>query len=40
MDYDVSVRSSSGITDWLAADGGIYYLSKDGKLHFLRGGRE
>jgi hypothetical protein len=40
LDYSPTVRSRSGMTDWLAADGGIYYLAKDGKLRFLRGGRQ
>jgi hypothetical protein len=27
----------AGITDWQAVDGGLYYRTADGKLHFLRG---
>jgi hypothetical protein len=42
-DYDVaepSVRPSNiGITDWLSAEGGVYFLTKDGNLHLLRGAR-
>ncbi len=39
LDFDRSVRSPSGITDWLAAEGGLYCLNKEGRLSFLRGGR-
>ena len=27
----------SGILSWQAVEGGFYYLSADGKLHFLKG---
>jgi hypothetical protein len=40
LDFVPTVRSSAGITDWLPAEGGVYYLSKDNKLHFLRGGKQ
>ncbi len=39
-DYFPLIHSSAGITDWLGADGGVYYLTKDNNLHLLRGARE
>jgi outer membrane protein assembly factor BamB len=38
-DYCPPIQSHIGITDWAAADGGVYYLTKDGALHLLRGSR-
>ena len=38
-DYTPRVRSSAGVTDWIGADGGVYYLTKDNNLHLLRGSR-
>jgi len=39
MDRDTPISDPAGITQWQAADGGIYYLSGDQKLHLLKGGR-
>jgi outer membrane protein assembly factor BamB len=36
--YDIA--EGAGISAWQAVDGGVYYLSNDQKLHFLRGTRE
>ena len=36
--YDLA--EPAGINGWQAVEGGIYYLSGDHKLHFLRGARE
>jgi hypothetical protein len=34
------IAEPAGITQWQAVDGGVYYVSGDHKLHFLRGSRE
>jgi outer membrane protein assembly factor BamB/tetratricopeptide (TPR) repeat protein len=34
------VTDPTNVTNWQPADGGIYYLTGDQKLHFLRGSRE
>ena len=36
--YDVG--ELAGISGWQAVEGGVYYLSGDHKLHFLRGAKE
>ena len=35
-----NVTEVSGITSWQVVDGGVYYVSDDHRLHFLRGTRE
>lgn len=37
--YARDVRDDAGITDWEGVEGGVYYLTQDKKLHFLRGAR-
>jgi outer membrane protein assembly factor BamB len=38
LDYNIKVSDPAGITpSWQAANGGLYYVSTDHKLHFLRG---
>jgi outer membrane protein assembly factor BamB len=39
-DYCPTVHSSVGMTDWLATEGGVCYLTRDGNLHVLRGARQ
>jgi hypothetical protein len=39
-DYSLPIQPRIGITDWTAAEGGFYYLTKDNTLHLLRGARQ
>jgi outer membrane protein assembly factor BamB/tetratricopeptide (TPR) repeat protein len=39
-EYSVPLTDPSGIRGWQAVEGGLYYLSGDGKLHFLRGAKK
>ena len=39
-EFSVPLTDPSGIKGWQAVDGGMYYLTGDGKLHFLRRGEE
>jgi hypothetical protein len=39
LDYMPQISSPDGIIDWQPADGGLYYLTADGTLRFLRGAR-
>jgi hypothetical protein len=34
------ISSPAGIQGWEGVDGGVYYLTGDQKLYFLKGGRE
>jgi outer membrane protein assembly factor BamB len=36
LDYDPRIIEKEPITQWQAAQGGFYYLTADGKLHFLK----
>lgn len=38
--YDVPVTTTAKVRSWHAVEGGIYYLTGDEKLHFLRGTRK
>ena len=38
--HTFDVGELAGVTAWQAVDGGVYYLSGDHKLHFLRGSRD
>jgi hypothetical protein len=40
MDYQDPLASPTGIQSWQAVDGGLYYLTGDQKLFFLKGGRQ
>jgi len=40
LDYDPAIPNPSGIQSWQPVDGGLYYLAKDHKLHFLAGARK
>jgi cellulose synthase operon protein C len=37
IDYLQEIESPSGVKEWQAVDGGVYFLSRDGRLQFLRG---
>jgi hypothetical protein len=36
-EFSVDLSDPTGVKQWQAVDGGLYYLTGDGKLHFLRG---
>ncbi|MGH7180135.1 MAG: hypothetical protein ACREJC_22345, partial [Tepidisphaeraceae bacterium] len=36
LEFPTTLTEPSGIVQWQAVDGGLYYLSGDQKLHFLR----
>jgi hypothetical protein len=38
--YRYRISSPAGIQNWQGVDGGVYYLTGDQKLYFLKGGRE
>lgn len=38
--YRIDLQEPSKIKDWAAVEGGVYYLSGDGKLHWLKGARK
>jgi hypothetical protein len=40
LDHIEQVTDKAGITAWQAVDGGLVYHTADGKLHWLRGGRQ
>jgi hypothetical protein len=37
LEHDIPLADPSGISAWQPVDGGLYYLSGDQQLHFLRG---
>jgi hypothetical protein len=39
-EFSVPLTDPNGIKGWQAVDGGMYYLTGDGKLHFLRGAKK
>ena len=40
IEYVINLTDPAGIKQWQAVDGGLYYLTADNKLHFLRGARK
>jgi hypothetical protein len=40
FEYSVDVADPTGVVQWQPVDGGIYYLTGEHKLHFLRGARK
>lgn len=40
LGYNAEIRAPSGVLSWQAVDGGLYYLTRDSKLHILMGARE
>jgi hypothetical protein len=39
-EFSVMLNEPSGVKGWQAVDGGMYYLTGDNKLHFLRGAKK
>jgi hypothetical protein len=40
IDYLDRISSPAGIQSWQSVDGGLYYLTGDQKLYFLKGARQ